>query len=84
MRIIKHRSDSVTLGKHRREANSREEEKEESTLWFPKFLKTIDAKEATKSTIWESLGIKPDERIFCKSLHSEDKKGKTPKSPQAP
>ncbi|KAF8661922.1 hypothetical protein HU200_056888 [Digitaria exilis] len=75
---------SLTLGKHPREANSQEEEEEEKTLWFPKALRITDPEEAAKSTIWESLGIKPDERLFRKSTHSKDKNGKTPESPQAP
>nr|CAB3472863.1 unnamed protein product [Digitaria exilis] len=75
---------SLTLGKHPREANSQEEEEEEKTLWFPKALRITDPEEAAKSTIWKSLAIKPDERLFRKSTHSKDKNGKTPESPQAP
>ncbi|OEL16479.1 hypothetical protein BAE44_0022503 [Dichanthelium oligosanthes] len=53
--------DSLALGKH-----PREEEKAEKTFWVPKALRVTDPEEAAKSTIWDSLGIKPDEGTFCK------------------
>ncbi|XP_034592647.1 cyclic dof factor 1 [Setaria viridis] len=67
-------SGSLALGKH-----PREEEEAEKTFWVPKALRVTDPEEAAKSTIWASLGIKPDERI----LQSKDENGKTPESPAA-
>jgi hypothetical protein len=75
---------TLTLGKHPREANSQEEEKAEKTFWVPKALRITDPEEAAKSSIWASLGIKPDERLFCKCFQSKNpKNGKTPESAQA-
>lgn len=67
-------SGYLALGKH-----PREEEEAEKTFWVPKALRVTDPEEAAKSTIWASLGIKPDERI----LQSKDENGKTPESPAA-
>jgi hypothetical protein len=58
--------------------------KEENNIWAPKTLRITDPEEATKSSIFASLGIKPDEKGIFKSFRSEllvD--GKTPESPQA-
>lgn len=44
---------SLTLGKHSREG--------EKSLWFPKTLRIDDPDEAAKSSIFATLGIKPDE-----------------------
>jgi len=75
---------TLTLGKHPREANSQEEDKPEETFWVPKALRITDPDEAAKSSIWASLGIKPDERLFCKCFQSKNlKNGKAPESPQA-
>jgi len=75
---------TLTLGKHPREANSQEEDKPEETFWVPKALRITDPEEAAKSSIWDSLGIKPDKRLFCKCCHSKNlKNGKTPESPES-
>ncbi|RLN22299.1 hypothetical protein C2845_PM07G06640 [Panicum miliaceum] len=74
----------LTLGKRPREASSQEEEEAEKTFWVPKALRITDPDEAAKSSIWASLGVKPDERLFCKCFQSKNlKNGKTPESPQA-
>jgi hypothetical protein len=65
---------SLALGKH-----PREEGEVEKTFWVPKALRVTDPKEVTKSTIWTSLGIEPDERI----LKSKDENGKALGSPAA-
>lgn len=77
-------SNSVVLGKHLREANLQEEEKTEKKFWVPKALRIDNPEEAAKSTIWASLGIKPDERIVFKSSSSKDQKNsEMPESTQA-
>ncbi|XP_062196539.1 cyclic dof factor 2-like [Phragmites australis] len=77
-------SNSQTLGKHSREAKSQEEGKKEKTLWVPKTLRIFNPDEAAKSSIWASLGIKPDEKCMFKSSQSKvPKDGKTPEPPQA-
>lgn len=52
---------SPTLGKHSRDANLQAEEKAEKNLWVPKTLRIDDPDEAAKSSIWATLGIKPDQ-----------------------
>ncbi|KAJ4817055.1 Dof zinc finger protein [Rhynchospora pubera] len=53
---------SATLGKHSRDdGTSQGEEKSEKSLWVPKTLRIDDPEEAAKSSIWDTLGIKPDE-----------------------
>lgn len=75
-------NNSPTLGKHSRAANLQEEEKTEKNLWVPKTLRIDDPTEAAKSSIWDTLGIKPDdEKGVFKSFQS--KVGKTPEFPQA-
>ncbi|KAL6627712.1 hypothetical protein ACP70R_031438 [Stipagrostis hirtigluma subsp. patula] len=76
-------NNSPTLGKHSREANPQEEGKTEKTLWVPKTLRIDDPDEAAKSSIWATLGIKPDEKGIFKCFQSKAlKDGKTPESPQ--
>ncbi|XP_010922885.1 cyclic dof factor 1 [Elaeis guineensis] len=66
---------SPTLGKHSRDATSQSEEKTEKSLWVPKTLRIDDPDEAAKSSIWATLGIKPDESIkkggIFKAFHSK-------------
>ncbi|ESQ47059.1 hypothetical protein EUTSA_v10027747mg [Eutrema salsugineum] len=68
--------NSPTLGKHSRDENAaepgtgfeetespgREKSKPERCLWVPKTLRVDDPEEAAKSSIWETLGIKKDEK----------------------
>uniref|UniRef100_A0A1J3CMU8 Cyclic dof factor 2 n=1 Tax=Noccaea caerulescens TaxID=107243 RepID=A0A1J3CMU8_NOCCA len=69
--------NSPTLGKHSRDENDaepgtgmeeseslagREKSKPERCLWVPKTLRIDDPEEAAKSSIWETLGIKKDEK----------------------
>ncbi|KAL8162063.1 hypothetical protein V2J09_013552 [Rumex salicifolius] len=59
------------LGKHSRDLNSQAEEATEKCLWVPKTLRIDDPDEAAKSSIWTTLGIKPDDRApfsKCKPL----------------
>lgn len=51
---------SPTLGKHSRDANPQAEETKERSLWIPKTLRIDDPEEAAKSSIWSTLGIKPE------------------------
>ncbi|XP_062091644.1 cyclic dof factor 3-like [Humulus lupulus] len=53
-------NSSPTLGKHSRDTNMQAEEKTEQCLWVPKTLRIDDPEEAAKSSIWSTLGIKPD------------------------
>ncbi|RWW64646.1 hypothetical protein BHE74_00028105 [Ensete ventricosum] len=55
---------SPTLGKHSRDATLQGEEKTEKSLWVPKTLRIDDPDEAAKSSIWATLGIKPEVGIF--------------------
>lgn len=48
-----------TLGKHSRDGNLQAEESSERCLWVPKTLRIDDPNEAAKSSIWSTLGIKP-------------------------
>lgn len=52
---------SPTLGKHSRDRNLMEEEQSEKGILVPKTLRIDDPDEASKSPIWATLGIKPDE-----------------------
>ncbi|WOL14732.1 cyclic dof factor 3-like [Canna indica] len=52
--------NSSPLGKHSRDSNLLSEEKMEKSLWVPKTLRIDDPEEAAKSSIWSTLGIKPD------------------------
>ncbi|XP_042481605.1 cyclic dof factor 2-like [Macadamia integrifolia] len=52
---------SPTLGKHSRDVSVQGEEKLEKSLWVPKTLRIDDPDEAAKSSIWATLGIKPDQ-----------------------
>ncbi|KAH0929271.1 hypothetical protein HID58_014998 [Brassica napus] len=69
--------NSPTLGKHSRDESvaepgtvleetesplGREKSKPERCLWVPKTLRIDDPEEAAKSSIWETLGIKKDEK----------------------
>ncbi|CAH2079897.1 unnamed protein product [Thlaspi arvense] len=65
--------NSPTLGKHSRDETGtgleetesspgREKSKPERCLWVPKTLRVDDPEEAAKSSIWETLGIKKDEK----------------------
>ncbi|KAK8713057.1 hypothetical protein V6N13_148284 [Hibiscus sabdariffa] len=51
-----------TLGKHYREANFVEEEQSEKCILVPKILRIDDPKEASRSPIWATLGIKPGQK----------------------
>ncbi|KAF8114411.1 hypothetical protein N665_0038s0035 [Sinapis alba] len=75
--------NSPTLGKHSRDESisepetkslGREKCKSGRCLWVPKTLRIDDPEEAAKSSIWETLGIKKDEksdtfRAFRSSSH---------------
>ncbi|WOL16357.1 cyclic dof factor 3-like [Canna indica] len=51
---------SPTLGKHSRDSSLQNEAKTEKCLWVPKTIRIDDPVEAAKSSIWATLGIKPD------------------------
>ncbi|KAF4384738.1 hypothetical protein F8388_004045 [Cannabis sativa] len=53
-------NSSAILGKHSRDTNMQAEEKTGQRLWVPKTLRIDDPDEAAKSSIWSTLGIKPD------------------------
>ncbi|MQL77805.1 hypothetical protein Taro_010234 [Colocasia esculenta] len=53
-------NSSPTLGKHSRDTSLPGEDKTEKSLWVPKTLRIDDPDEAAKSSIWATLGIKPD------------------------
>ncbi|KAJ6844272.1 cyclic dof factor 2-like [Iris pallida] len=59
--IVYSGNESPTLGKHSREGSLRGEEKSEKSLWVPKTLRIDDPDEAAKSSIWSTLGIKPED-----------------------
>lgn len=58
-------SNSPMLGKHSRDEASviqgNESATEKRSLWVPKTLRIDDPDEAAKSSIWTTLGIKPDD-----------------------
>ncbi|XWS42734.1 hypothetical protein CRYUN_Cryun16bG0039500 [Craigia yunnanensis] len=53
---------SPTLGKHSREANFVKEGQSENCILVPKTLRIDDPNEASRSPIWATLGIKPDQK----------------------
>lgn len=56
--------DPPTLGKHSRDGILKGEEKiKKKSLWIPKTLRISDPEEAAKSSIWSTLGIRPDESV---------------------
>lgn len=55
-------NSSPTLGKHSRDPNVMEEEQSEKCILVPKTLRIDDPDEASKSPIWATLGIKPDQK----------------------
>lgn len=66
---------SPTLGKHSRDSTLQGEEKTEKSLWIPKTLRIDDPDDAAKSSIWATLGIKPDEGgMFQYKSESKSKK----------
>ncbi|KAJ6790604.1 cyclic dof factor 2-like [Iris pallida] len=69
-------NDSPVLGKHSRDGSLQEDEKSEKSLWIPKTLKIHDPEEAAKSSIWSTLGIKPDISLkrngLFKAFQSDD------------
>jgi Dof domain, zinc finger len=69
---------SPTLGKHSREPASQSDESlekmEKKNLWAPKTLRIVDPDEAAKSSIWATLGIKPDDGSIFKSFGAEEKR----------
>lgn len=74
--------NSPTLGKHSREADL-QEEKSGNNIRVPKTLRIGDPAEAAKSSVWDALGIKPDDKGMIKSLQPKVlKHDKTPESPQ--
>ncbi|KAG1371437.1 cyclic dof factor 3 [Cocos nucifera] len=62
---------SPTLGKHSRDASLQGEEKMEKSLWIPKTLRIDDPDEAAKSSIWATLGIKPEKGGIFKPFQSK-------------
>ncbi|KAL5226927.1 hypothetical protein ABZP36_015192 [Zizania latifolia] len=76
-------NSSLKLGKHSREESLQEEEKMKRNLLVPKTLRIDDPAEAAKSSIWATLGIKPDKGIFKSFQSNVLKNSKTPESPQA-
>ncbi|KAG1365585.1 cyclic dof factor 3 [Cocos nucifera] len=68
-------NSTPNLGKHSRDATLQSEEKTDKSLWVPKTLRIDDPDEAAKSSIWATLGIKPDESIkkggIFKAFHSK-------------
>ncbi|CAL9069948.1 unnamed protein product [Musa banksii] len=51
---------SPTLGKHSRDSSIQGENNMKKPLWVPKTLRMDDPEEASKSSIWATLGIKPE------------------------
>ncbi|KAF7022366.1 hypothetical protein CFC21_035150 [Triticum aestivum] len=75
--------NSPTLGKHSRESDLQEENRE-NNVQVPKTLRIDDPSEATKSSVRDTLGIKPDEKGLFEPLQMKVlKNDKTPESPQA-
>ncbi|GKV30551.1 hypothetical protein SLEP1_g39352 [Rubroshorea leprosula] len=54
---------SPTLGKHSREVNFVGEEQSDKSVLVPKILRIDDPNEASRSPIWTTLGIKPDQKV---------------------
>lgn len=53
---------SPTLGKHSRDAKFTDEERSETCIFVPKTLRIDHPDEASKSPVWATLGIKPDQK----------------------
>ncbi|KAF3434341.1 hypothetical protein FNV43_RR25444 [Rhamnella rubrinervis] len=53
-------NSTPTLGKHSRDTSVQADDQTEQCLWVPKTLRIDDPNEAAKSSIWSTLGIKPD------------------------
>ncbi|KAL4320133.1 hypothetical protein GQ457_18G008590 [Hibiscus cannabinus] len=53
---------SPTLGKHSREVNFVKDEQPEKCVLVPKTLRIDDPNEASRSPIWATLGIKPEQK----------------------
>lgn len=53
---------SPTLGKHSRDSKFIDEEKAEKCILVPKTLRIDDPSEASKSPLWATLGLKPDQK----------------------
>ncbi|XP_072960738.1 cyclic dof factor 2-like isoform X1 [Typha angustifolia] len=69
---------SPNLGKHSRDSSLQVDKNMEKSLWVPKTLRIDDPDEAAKSSIWATLGIKPDEKSVFKPFQSKaENKGKT-------
>ncbi|WOK93651.1 hypothetical protein Cni_G02351 [Canna indica] len=68
---------SPTLGKHSRDACLQDEEKIEKSLWIPKTLRIDDPEEAAKSSIWTTLGIKPEVGLFKPFQSKAESKAQT-------
>ncbi|KAG0465075.1 hypothetical protein HPP92_019239 [Vanilla planifolia] len=66
---------SPNLGKHSRETDFMGEEKVVRSLWVPKTLRIDDPHEATKSSIWATLGICPNDHIFKAFQSRNESKG---------
>ncbi|GLT95422.1 hypothetical protein SLE2022_131050 [Rubroshorea leprosula] len=54
---------SPTLGKHSREVNYVEEEQSETGVLVPKTLRIDDPNDASRSPIWTTLSVKPDQKV---------------------
>ncbi|KAK7271122.1 hypothetical protein RJT34_26761 [Clitoria ternatea] len=68
---------SPTLGKHTRDTVFTDEEKSDLCVLVPKTLRIDDPNEASKSPIWATFGIKPDnhpilEDAICKKVRSKE------------
>lgn len=71
---------SAKLGKHSRDdGTSQVEEKSEKSLWVPKTLRIDDPEEAAKSSIWDTLGFKPEDgRMFRPFGPKSEGRGQVP------
>ncbi|KAK8564988.1 hypothetical protein V6N13_020119 [Hibiscus sabdariffa] len=67
---------SPTLGKHSREANIVEDEQPEKCVLVPKTLRIDDPNEASRSPIWATLGIKPEQKdpLRGKNFNADESK----------
>ncbi|WCJ43547.1 Dof zinc finger protein 5 [Euphorbia peplus] len=54
---------SPTLGKHSRDSNLTDEEQAENCVLVPKTLRIDDSTEASMSPLWNTLGLKPEQKI---------------------
>uniref|UniRef100_A0A5B7CB26 Dof-type domain-containing protein n=1 Tax=Davidia involucrata TaxID=16924 RepID=A0A5B7CB26_DAVIN len=55
-------NNSPTLGKHSRDANFIDEEKQENCVLVPKTLRIDDPDEASRSSIWATLGFNSEQK----------------------